>query len=577
MRVSRSSRQQPWLQPHEALEKTVLKEPLTGTRLSATSCRAQFEPDGCGPRDSGSLSLTFHFSFPDGSLKPGCTTNWWKFKMLKHMISPGNGVAPGTPGDRTNHSIDSYSSERNLERSHLERTFQNASHLDRNLYGNSPYVINGHIPNVPDGMMQGRIPNGHVHSPHTPQPSQPSQPLNINVQRLNHSHAMSTLSTSKHSLGGGTSSSVSPGVGVSTILPPVKLANGGLSIPRMGTTNLSRSPNGSILLANNVTRFITKSKEAGVKEMLTTLGLLCLVSLLLALLSLTFLLKITPVTAGEVKDFLRTEQLTIISPEEYVVVYEITLALCSLTLSLNLCCLLVCAVQFLFAVKLVKAAEGGERTNKYLQKSNITRICAVGGFFISIPVFLTGKFWKCCRAFSYPHWPNNCLGCCRDYFVHVHSIPLDARYYHKFAHRSRHHLLRMCHGSQCLRLADGKSISCINNTCLKRKEKRPNAMCWLPRRRQTQSAHLLNRHRPFAWLLPPAPQWERRLRNWPRWDTSPSPRSSASTVRESLRPRWISVELLTNCRPWSDDRLAPHAWGSNSKTFRDREQSSLKF
>ncbi|CAH2049555.1 unnamed protein product, partial [Iphiclides podalirius] len=29
-------------------------------------------------------------------------------------------------------------------------------------------------------------------------------------------------------------------------------------------------------------------------------------------------------------------------------------------------------------------------SNKYLQKSAITRVCAVGGFFISIPVFLTG-------------------------------------------------------------------------------------------------------------------------------------------------------------------------------------------
>ncbi|KAK1116747.1 hypothetical protein K0M31_018136 [Melipona bicolor] len=29
-------------------------------------------------------------------------------------------------------------------------------------------------------------------------------------------------------------------------------------------------------------------------------------------------------------------------------------------------------------------------SNKYLQKSSISRICAVGGFFISIPVFLTG-------------------------------------------------------------------------------------------------------------------------------------------------------------------------------------------
>lgn len=31
------------------------------------------------------------------------------------------------------------------------------------------------------------------------------------------------------------------------------------------------------------------------------------------------------------------------------------------------------------------------RTNKYLQKSSVSRVCAVGGFFISIPVFLTGK------------------------------------------------------------------------------------------------------------------------------------------------------------------------------------------
>lgn len=32
--------------------------------------------------------------------------------------------------------------------------------------------------------------------------------------------------------------------------------------------------------------------------------------------------------------------------------------------------------------------------NKYLQKSSVSRICAVGGFFISIPIFLTGKCTK---------------------------------------------------------------------------------------------------------------------------------------------------------------------------------------
>lgn len=96
----------------------------------------------------------------------------------------------------------------------------------------------------------------------------------------------------------------------------------------------------------------------GVNEMLSSLGLLCLVSLLLALLSLLFLLKISPppATAADMKELMRTEQLTLISPDEYVTVYQVTLALCSLTLSLNLCCLLVCCVQFLFAVKLTRSA-----------------------------------------------------------------------------------------------------------------------------------------------------------------------------------------------------------------------------
>lgn len=308
--------------------------------------------------------------------------------MLKHMISPGTGASPGINGERTNHSIDSYSSERNLAEGTFVDRSRNGIHSNH-IYGNGPYVINGHDPHL----QNSRIPNGHVHLSPTP------RPLDVSVQRYDRSRALGTLSTSKHSLGG-TSGSVSPGVGNNlsvpvTLIPVPKLANGGLDISRRApseTNNniISRTPDGSVLSPIEATEITIESKDAGVKEMLTSLGLLCLISLLLALLSLMFLLKITPVSSGEVKDFLRTEQLTLISPEEYVVVYEITLALCSLTLSLNLCCLLVCAVQFLFAVKLVKASENGERTNKYLQKSNITRICAVGGFFISIPVFLTG-------------------------------------------------------------------------------------------------------------------------------------------------------------------------------------------
>ena len=236
-------------------------------------------------------------------------------------------------------------------------------------------MMNGGAPHAlartqPDGIvMLTDIPPAGPHAGRIrPGPGIHQQQLNLSMnlsQRLNHSHALnvSTLSTSKHSLGN--SSGVSPGGNnitmngpVTQVVTPPKMANGGLHIPRGRTTSLSA---GSTLLPANVSRFMTRSKEAGIKEMLTSLGLLCLVSLLLALLSLIFLLKISPMTTTDIRDLLRTEQLTIISADEYVVVYEVTLALCALTLSLNLCCLLVCAIQFLFAVKLVKSPQGGER------------------------------------------------------------------------------------------------------------------------------------------------------------------------------------------------------------------------
>jgi len=130
------------------------------------------------------------------------------------------------------------------------------------------------------------------------------------------------------------------------LFPEKKPMNGGLDISK--TRNQS-----------TFNKFVIKSKEVGVKETLVSLGLLCLVSLLLALLSLIFLLKVSPVTVNDVRELLRVEQLTVITAEEYLIVYEVTLALCALTLSLDLCCLLVCAIQFLFAVKLVQNTHGG--------------------------------------------------------------------------------------------------------------------------------------------------------------------------------------------------------------------------
>ena len=108
----------------------------------------------------------------------------------------------------------------------------------------------------------------------------------------------------------------------------------------------------------NVSQLMLLTAEAGVKEMIQSLGLLSLVSLLLALGSLVFLLKIIP-DGPEIGNQPQSETgVNFLTAEEEVAVYQVTVAMCALTLSLNLSCLLVCAIQFLFAAKLVKSSNG---------------------------------------------------------------------------------------------------------------------------------------------------------------------------------------------------------------------------
>ncbi|EDV44548.1 uncharacterized protein Dana_GF20272, isoform B [Drosophila ananassae] len=141
------------------------------------------------------------------------------------------------------------------------------------------------------------------------------------------------------------------------------------------------------LTANPVVQKLNKPGPSP-REALTSLGLLCLISLLLALLSLIFLLRISP--NGREDALGRSTSAGVgANSEDFIVVYDVTLALGALSLSLNLCCLLVCAIQFLFAVKL-RAPTFEGRDNQYLAKSSASRTCAVSGFFISIPVLLTG-------------------------------------------------------------------------------------------------------------------------------------------------------------------------------------------
>ena len=124
----------------------------------------------------------------------------------------------------------------------------------------------------------------------------------------------------------------------------VMLPNGGVNIRRG-----SPLPAAAAKLAA-ATRQVTVS-VIGVREMLSSLGLLCLLSLMMGLLALIFLLKMNPPP-----DAIHVDQVRIISPEEAGAVYEVSLALCSLSLTLDVCCCLVCAAQLLFAARLITAS-----------------------------------------------------------------------------------------------------------------------------------------------------------------------------------------------------------------------------
>jgi len=171
----------------------------------------------------------------------------------------------------------------------------------------------------------------------------------------------------------------------STQISPISAGrrhNGGLKISRAGRDNQRRKTSSA-----NVSNLMLVTADAGVKEMIQSLGLLCLVSLLLALGSLVFLLKILPSPRPLPHTNIQENLLTDL---ESRTVHQVTVAMIALTLSLNLSCLLVCAIQFLFAAKLVKSSQGRIRTTKYLKKASITRTCAIAGFFLSIPLFLIG-------------------------------------------------------------------------------------------------------------------------------------------------------------------------------------------
>ncbi|GFY47029.1 uncharacterized protein TNIN_82661 [Trichonephila inaurata madagascariensis] len=258
-------------------------------------------------------------------------------------------------------------------------------------------------------------------------PTPSSHKLNGSInQRIN----ISTLGTSSSKHHHGSVSTPTSKIGHSSTPLHVNPQNASImGPPSIGVANITLNSNattkplldisrtsihpGSVLDTSRRTPNITLKETTtaedddrhGIYQMLASLALLCVLSLLMSFLALFFLQKLGPMMSAvqtleppssdrsSVKSTYVTKappKRIVVTSEEYVTVYQVSVALSTLTISLDLCCLFVCCIQFLFAIKLLKTPQGDERTHKFLKRSSHTRILAIGGFFLSIPLFFTG-------------------------------------------------------------------------------------------------------------------------------------------------------------------------------------------
>ena len=114
-----------------------------------------------------------------------------------------------------------------------------------------------------------------------------------------------------------------------------------------------------------------------IRELLSSLALMCILSLLMAFLALFFLQKSNPLSllneestsfsANISKPQQRIQPLSsfnqrlVSNTKEYMRVFQISICLSTLTIALDLCCLFVCCIQFLSIVKLIKTPFGKKR------------------------------------------------------------------------------------------------------------------------------------------------------------------------------------------------------------------------
>ncbi|KAK3588781.1 hypothetical protein CHS0354_011988 [Potamilus streckersoni] len=114
------------------------------------------------------------------------------------------------------------------------------------------------------------------------------------------------------------------------------------------------------------------------------LALLCISSLLLAALSLKILMALTDHQSVS----MRLDLTLIGSNTTFEDVLEVATAMSTFVIILDMTCLLVCSMQCLFVVKILKVPQGEERALKFLKDCSSSRFIAVTGFLVSIPTFL---------------------------------------------------------------------------------------------------------------------------------------------------------------------------------------------
>lgn len=138
---------------------------------------------------------------------------------------------------------------------------------------------------------------------------------------------------------------------------------------------------------NNTRVTLYGSKDFGVRNSLVSLGLVCILSLVLAVIGIQLLFRLntrqmTQVTTRSLSNSLLHNN------ESYASTLEVAVALTTFVIMFDLVCLLVCSFQLYFAAKLVKCPQGDERTFKYLKECASTRFIAIAAFFVSIPILL---------------------------------------------------------------------------------------------------------------------------------------------------------------------------------------------